>query len=768
MNFHIKRNTGVLLSFLLAFGLMLVWYGTYIIHNDHYFINIYGDGFKNYYTFAYYVAYDHGSHFSGMNYPFGEHVVFTDNQPLLAFVFKYLAHISFVKQHLHSFFTIWLFMSIPICAAVVYLILDEFATGGIYGIISAVFIALLSPQIIRLNAHFGLSYCFFIPLAFFLLIKAYHTRRDFYIFLLIIAVTSFGFLHIYHLAMISCFVLLYAALYYLVGVKSRANTVLFLKLFFASLLPLLLLKTFMFFTDTITDRPESPWGFFSYYASFITVFISPHSFLYEFLTRYISIPYTDVERWAYIGIVADVILVLIIFTSLFKYALTKRIFRQIPHTLNVAFAVSVLVLIFSFGVPFVIPGCEKWLDYTGPLRQFRAPCRFAWVFYYVANIFVVVYAARMVSVLTYPRTTKIVLALIFFTLWFIDLNVCNNLHVREMVRYSSEIDSKEENEVKRALKEKGFTANNFQAALLLSYFNVGSEKSGFSTWNDYWGMRISLYTGLKLVNIALSRTSLAQTDMNIQLFSSDLLKKEVILKYPSRLPLLLIVKTDESHTDREMQLMERANLICSTTISNQPFRFYSLPLSAFADTAAVVLSHLADMQSNMKLYGEYYTTDTNSRIVSSTYDDKPAPVKRFGGGALYLEHENPILYNNTLPDGKDNSWYEFSIWNYGDSRVSGYPHYSLEVYNKQGQQIAVYKAIGNESMDIFEKWVRVSIKFILPAKECVVKISAEGKYATYDELMIKPLTANILTHTGDSTLFMYNNYPIIKNAAYYK
>jgi len=37
-----------------------------------------GDAPKNYFTFLYHSLYGDGAWFAGMNYPFGEHIVFTD------------------------------------------------------------------------------------------------------------------------------------------------------------------------------------------------------------------------------------------------------------------------------------------------------------------------------------------------------------------------------------------------------------------------------------------------------------------------------------------------------------------------------------------------------------------------------------------------------------------------------------------------------------------------------------------------------------------
>jgi len=43
------------------------------------------DGAKNYYTVAYHIEHDSSyTWFNGMNYPYGEHAVYTDNQPLVS------------------------------------------------------------------------------------------------------------------------------------------------------------------------------------------------------------------------------------------------------------------------------------------------------------------------------------------------------------------------------------------------------------------------------------------------------------------------------------------------------------------------------------------------------------------------------------------------------------------------------------------------------------------------------------------------------------
>ena len=63
-----------------------------------------GDGLKNYYTLDYYVKHDDGWHFTGMNYPYGENIIYTDNQPILALTLRWIdQHITDMDRHAVSY-----------------------------------------------------------------------------------------------------------------------------------------------------------------------------------------------------------------------------------------------------------------------------------------------------------------------------------------------------------------------------------------------------------------------------------------------------------------------------------------------------------------------------------------------------------------------------------------------------------------------------------------------------------------------------------------
>jgi hypothetical protein len=758
---HRQNITGAIYAFLLAGALIMMWYGYFILHANHYFISPWGDGFKNYYTFAYYVAYDHGAHFTGMNYPFGEHVIFTDDQPALAFIARYAAMILPHTGHLHAIFIWCMYLSLPVCAAIIFLIFSELGIGGWYAIISAVLITLLSPQMDRIGGHYGLSYCFVIPFTLWALIRYFKAGKTLYLILLVLFITFFGLIHMYHLAILSAFLMACAFIWLLISSKKN-KWVVSIKLFIASVLPFAIIKTFLLLTDSVKDRPDNPWGFFDSCVTYDTVFLEPNSFIYHFIARHIAMPLAPVERWAYIGIAADILLILFLLTIVLRFSIVKSIFKNMPESLPVALIASVILLLFSFGLPFTIHGCQGWFDHIGPLKQFRAPCRFAWVFYYLVNIFLVVYFYNFLNRLNTSRVGSILLACLLFTLWFIDINVINNQRVADFHTYGRMFDiARERDDINALLASRSLTSHDFQAALYLPYFSSGSEKTSIVDGSDMLGMKVSLFTGLGLPDVELSRTSLYQTDMNLQLMSSDLIAKKVLALYSSQKPLILIVGNGMALSDREKTLITRSSLIGKAYVFSDSISLYSIPLTAFADSAPAILARFNEFKRYMTAHGQYMSTDTCATVIYHGYDEQALPYAEFGQGALYMAKDDTLLYKGKMPNVKDSAQYEFSVWNYSDHRVCVYPSYRLEIY-RGADMIKGYDIAGYKSTDVYGKWLRNAVNFTVPDSGCIIKVNASGSFATYDEMMIRPLSSQVLTHVDDKKLFMYNNYPILR------
>ena len=93
---RLKSYIPSLILILSGLGVLYVGFGKALTRPNIYVFGKGFDAWKNYFTPAWFVEYDSGFHFSGMNHPFGEHVLFTDNQPLISWI------LGLINQNLFS------------------------------------------------------------------------------------------------------------------------------------------------------------------------------------------------------------------------------------------------------------------------------------------------------------------------------------------------------------------------------------------------------------------------------------------------------------------------------------------------------------------------------------------------------------------------------------------------------------------------------------------------------------------------------------------
>ena len=80
-----KNWKGLILTVTISLAFLLTFYGNILSSPNSVLFTADGDGIKNYYTYAYHIKNDSSfNHFEGMNYPYGELVVYTDGHYALA------------------------------------------------------------------------------------------------------------------------------------------------------------------------------------------------------------------------------------------------------------------------------------------------------------------------------------------------------------------------------------------------------------------------------------------------------------------------------------------------------------------------------------------------------------------------------------------------------------------------------------------------------------------------------------------------------------
>ena len=97
----------------------------------------------------------------------------------------------------------------------------------------------------------------------------------------------------------------------------------------------------------------------------------------------LKINYINWEGYAFVGVTASLVSMFLVirFFILLKQNGWKYNFLLTGNKeLDLLFFASLIILLYSFGFPFMIGAFKPLIEYLGPLRQIRSIGRFAWVF----------------------------------------------------------------------------------------------------------------------------------------------------------------------------------------------------------------------------------------------------------------------------------------------------------------------------------------------------------------------------------------------------
>ncbi|MBK6965197.1 MAG: hypothetical protein IPH20_14980 [Bacteroidales bacterium] len=122
-----KQKLPFILLIVIGMMITLTFYGKVIINPDSFMFANSGDGLKNYFTYSYHIQHDSSCvDFTGMNYPYGEHFMYTDCHPVLANMFRSLAGIfPFFSNYSIGILNFVMIFSVFLTFIVIYLLLVE-------------------------------------------------------------------------------------------------------------------------------------------------------------------------------------------------------------------------------------------------------------------------------------------------------------------------------------------------------------------------------------------------------------------------------------------------------------------------------------------------------------------------------------------------------------------------------------------------------------------------------------------------------------------
>ena len=725
-----------------------------------------GDGYKAYTVIQYHIKHDSSyTHFEGMNYPYGEHVIVGACQPFLSNVLKFIDHNFFEipSWQIIPIVNLSILISFVLGILMLYLIFRKFTMPISYSIILAMCIACLSPQVFRIEGHYGLAHLEVIPLVIYWLIGYDEGRTWWSSGWLMLTVFIYAAIHFYFFAIIAFVVTFYFLFRFLNERSWRVIPKYLAHYSMMVLLPYLLFSTWI--GNGIRDRTAQPWGFFEYRAIWEGLITSPFLPQYQWIYQNIGpVRPLNMESTNYIGLVG-ILVFCWLFIRWLLHGLRKPfvdIDFQHKQFVNQMCYVSMVLLIFSLGIPFTFPGWGSLLEYTGPVRQFRSIGRFSWVFYYFMNITAFVYLFLQMQHSTY-RGRKILFwgAVILLTIETIQISSVKNFKQVLVPAWETSDTFKIKTNI---------NFEDYQATLPVPYYNIGSDQFWYSI-NGFGGqhsLTLGVLENLPTTGAMLTRTSIGQTINQLQLVSEPYRIPAILNDFPDDRPLLLMWDKQINQDALKKQfghLLEGATYLGEY---NEEVAFYQLPLNSFEQRVQHIKESIhLQLENDSLLYqmDQFYSTDSIPSFFYQSFDSLNSDHIYFSEGALTGPVKDTLrLYHGQLPNQKPGK-YKIAFWSYiQDDRITRADLYVREYDPITKEVLRRWKGGLHRRLWTFDNngWGLFELEFTLKSNTSVLELyvwdNELGSQSIYlDELLIYPDGTDLWMET-DEVIWRNNRF----------
>lgn len=717
-----------------------------------------GDGIKNYFSYIYHSLYGNGWWFDGMNYPYGEHIMFVDGQPILTITLSWLRKwFQFTPGTLNIILNLLMSGAFFLAIVYVYKIIAKLGVPRFWALMFAPLIVTLSMQNFRVFGLYGLSYACVVPMVFYWFIQYFETAKRRYIIYLFVLSAIVMFLHPYQYALVLIWSVLYIVGYSLLAPGIRKQkwnqvfpVVIMLVCSFA------LLKSVLFITDPLTDRPEYPHGLLSYGTTGIDIFTSEYSPYWALIRDkgLVKEPrYGNTGSYAYTGVVATFVICVTIIVILLRLLRKKKNdANQLFHIVNpLWWFIAAGALLFSMGVPFVW-GMEWAFQYIGALRQFRSLGWFALLFYYVITAISVVVIIRWATYISGTRKwLRQVLIIIPFVLWYYEsYTLATHLQKKAWEGYYGFdfFNSHLERNWNTFFDEHNLSPNDFQAILYIPYYHVGSEKIWLA--RSGWGFCVSLKAAyqlqLPMVDANMSRSSWSQTFKQVKAGAGPYAYKSLLHEAKDNRPFLLMHMEGEELTPDEHYLFQFAD---------------SIGVNSNLVTYALYPKKIAALERR-----EWERIRTGTRTDTPYYYESFSgslnKLQMFGNGAqMAVTGKDTVIAAIDVHDWPTATLYEASAWFYVNDKDYRTPEMVIKFLDSIGTDINMQKLICGESNDTHLMWFRPSKYFTLPegTRKIVLSLNITNDVIWHrlDEVMIRAAEDTIIMQDNEGRI-MVNNH----------
>ncbi len=698
-----------------------------------------GDGLKNYYTLAYYVQHDDGWQFSGMNYPYGENIIYTDNQPILALTLRWIdQHVLDMDRHVIGTLNLLLLLSLYLAVLITYALLRRWSVGRIWSLASACCIIFLSPQLWRFHGHYALAYVAFLPLLFLMMdyLVRNEKKKILWAGLVSLFVIIMSLTHMYFLLLALVVLAGYTVFWWWYHRHSKTVVKKILPLLAATIiLPAICLLTIKSVTDDIKDRPIEPWGIDSHTVTFETTFFPFIPPMDKMWTVILKKEKPIFERIAYTGMIGLLMLPVIIF---FLFSRNKEEGDTNTHV-KAFLGAAIVSWMMSAGV--IYQNGFKFLWEAIPLlKQFRGLGRFGIPFYYLYTLvcsyllwqFYLKLKNRDLGAIG-SYTLFAVLLIWGFESWL------NIKAVAAPVFHQNKYLSDAKDNYVPLLTAAGYQPEQFQAILQLPIVAIGSETMGVARgfWTLREGIHASFETGLPMIDFAMSRTSIAQGMDIIELISTPYQEKKRAKLFDDR-PLLLVCE-EEFVLPGERRWIDQAQKIGTY----QSMTLYSLPVSVFKTQTQ--FSHTMATHTCNAMYEGF------EHLVSDT--------TMSGNGSVRITIVPQSIWSYEDSSSVVKTW-NVSFWSHIDNFKGSMPVPRMMETNPEGI-ITQNSGLHRESIlwsEAFNQWIEVSFPLTTNGKGYKYELFIDNAGPVIDNLMIIPTGDTCMITTPDMKLL--NNLPV--------
>lgn len=761
MTIKTKNFIGCILTVFLTVIAVIVLDGAGVLTNiGSNFTSPDGDGLKDFYNTYYHVEYDSSAfHSSSMNYPYGDYYTYTGAMPHVFVPLRIARSLGAdnCSQLVLPLNNIFLILSIFICAIALFLIFRELGLNYFISVVGAVLITMLSPQLERIGSHITLGYMFILPLMIYWFIRLIKTNNIAYSIWEGLLLLWSGFVHPYYLIFFGIFNLCFW-LYVLIWDKQwfvKRKTVI-LHVLISFLIPCISFLILNGIGNTPADRAAVPYGLKAYAGRLEGVFF-PYGRSYfhkpEFLHN------IEWEAISYIGIVS----VCITISCLIKF-ITNIIQKRWSHLfdvtgnrmLNVFLVISIIVLLFSIGVPLLwVKSCH--LSYLGPLAQIRALARFEWLFYYMINIVTVYILGRWIvsdgknKAFRYG-TGIIILLIMSFEVYSYNKNFSLVNENPLLTDY--------DNNLPKNQWVKEYQWSDYQAIIPLPLFHIGTEHIWIDDNANMFKQAayVSLKTGLPMSGNYASRSPIKCSYNNIALKWSPLEQYALLNDLPNRKPFLVVVpKDDNLLNENEKNIVSHSQLLFDTGNHN----YYRLECDDLEKNYQEYKSQQEEKCQTVSVFERgngVWSDREDGLLIVTDWDNLQSEKKFLGNGALQcdLSRYNK-LWDNVIETDKDEI--EISFW-MSDFTEDMYARSVIEICTKKDDGETRYYEMNDifrHVVNLYNGWALISVK--IPASKgtnhlsvVVGNLKIMPHQVCFDNLIIRDTDVNVLSTDGESTL----------------